>query len=86
MGYQNEFLTTSQLAKLLDISRVAVYKKIKKGQIKAIRPGRNYLISKDDLTGVLDDNLTFAQKESVAQAVKKTVEDYGETLRLLGQS
>jgi excisionase family DNA binding protein len=86
MSYQNKFLTTSQLAKLLGISRVAVYKKIKKGQIKAIRPGRNYLIDKNDLAGVLDDKLTSEQKESVAQAVKKTVQDYGETLELLGQS
>ena len=41
---EHHFLTSSQAAKMLGISRIAVYKKIKKGKIKAIRIGKNFAI------------------------------------------
>lgn len=78
------FLSTTQLAKILNISRVAVYKKIKSGQIKAIKVGRNFVIDKKDLGGILDDKLGKKEKLEIERAVKKTVKEYGETLRLLG--
>jgi len=44
-----EFYTTKELAGFLDISRVAVFKKIKKGDIKAQKMGRNFVIFKKDI-------------------------------------
>ena len=41
-----EYLTIKELADLLGITRIAVYKKVKKGQIKAVRIGRNFAIPK----------------------------------------
>ena len=78
------FLSTTELARILNISRVAVYKKIKAGQIKAIRAGRNFVIDRKDLGGILDEGLTNKEKAEISKAVKKTVKEYGETLRLLG--
>ena len=83
---KNKYLSTVQLAKLLGISHVAVYKKIKKGQIKATKVGRNYIIDKKSLGGILDDKLTLKDKKLISQAVKKTLKEYGETLRLSGDS
>jgi len=80
-----EFLTIAELAKILNISRIAVFNKIKKGQIKAQKIGRNYFISKDLILGVLGAILTQDQKKQIEAAVKKTVEEYGETLKLLGR-
>ncbi|MBU4205048.1 helix-turn-helix domain-containing protein, partial [Patescibacteria group bacterium] len=48
-----EFLSTAELAKILGISRVAVFKKIKKGKIKAMKVGRSFIIRKKNLTGIL---------------------------------
>jgi excisionase family DNA binding protein len=79
------FLSTTELAKILGISRIAVYKKIKKGEIKATKVGRNYVIAKKDLGGVLDESLTKEGEREVARAVKKTVKEYGEALKLLGK-
>jgi len=79
-----ELLSTTELAKILGISRVAVYKKIKAGKIKAIKVGRNFVIAKKDLGGILGEKLTRKEKTEIEKAVKKTVEEYGETLRLLG--
>ncbi len=79
-----QFLSTTELAKILGISRVAVFKKIKKGEIKAAKVGRNFVIDKKDLGNILGKELTKKEKSEIEKAVKKTVKEYGETLRLLG--
>ncbi len=79
-----EFITTAELAKILGISRITVFKRIKRGQIKAIRVGKNFVIPKDSLPEVLGRILSEKNKREIETAVKKTVEEYGQTLRLLG--
>ena len=79
-----EFLTTVELAKILGISRIAVFKKIKKGQIKAIKIGKNFIIPRDSLAEIVGEALSQDDKQEIEEAVKKTVREYGQTLRLLG--
>lgn len=80
-----EFLSTTELAKILGISRVAVFKKIKKGEIKATKVGRNFVINKKDLGGIFGKVLTKERKREIEKAVKKTVKEYGVTLKMLGK-
>lgn len=80
-----KYLTTSELAKMLGISRIAVFKRIKNGDIKASKIGRNYAIDKKDLGGIADIKTAKPNKKTIDEAVKKTIEEYGETLRLLGK-
>jgi excisionase family DNA binding protein len=91
---KNEFITVLELAKILKISRVAVFKRIKKGEILAQKIGRNYAIPKDYATsyvgGIIDGvktkkKLTTEQKTTIDSAVDRVIKDYGETLRLLGK-
>lgn len=82
---KNQYLSVSQLAQILNISRVAVLKKINKGQIEATKVGRNFIIPKDQLGEILSDALSPHTKELIEKAVKRTVKEYGETLKLLGQ-
>lgn len=42
-----ELLTVKEVADILKISRQAVHKKIKKGELKTILVGKRYRISKD---------------------------------------
>jgi excisionase family DNA binding protein len=86
VNMNDKFISTSQLAKILGISRVAVYKNIKSGRIKAVKVGRNYVIDKQDLGGILGNQLTPRDKTAINRAVKRTVKEYGETLKLLGTS
>lgn len=79
-----KFLSTTELAKILGISRIAVYNKIKKGKIKAVRVGHNFVIDKKELGKILEKELTEKQKIEIGKAVEKTVKEYGETLKLLG--
>ncbi|MDD5750075.1 MAG: helix-turn-helix domain-containing protein [Candidatus Pacebacteria bacterium] len=44
-----EFYTTKELAELLGVSRIAVFNRIKKGDIKAQKMGRNFVIFKKDV-------------------------------------
>ena len=80
---KENFLSTTELAKILGISRIAVYKKVKSGKIKAVKIGRNFVIDKRNLGNILKKELTEKEKREIEKAVKKTVEEYEETLRLL---
>jgi excisionase family DNA binding protein len=85
---QNEYISVAQLAKILGISRIAAYKKIKKGQIKAIKIGRSFAVSKEDVKNLVDvvgAPLKEEEKTEIDKAVKKTVAEYGEVLKRLGK-
>ena len=80
-----QFLTTAEVAKLLGISRVAVFKKIKADKIKATKIGRNFVVDKKDLGNILGEVLTENKKKEIEGAVKRVVKEYGEALKLLGR-
>jgi excisionase family DNA binding protein len=85
MVMDKKYLTTAELAKLLGISRIAIFKKIKSGKIKAKKIGRNFFIDRKELGGILDESLTKKRKSEINESVKKTIKEYGETLKLLGK-
>lgn len=80
-----ELLSTSGVAKISGISRIAVFKKIKAGEIEARKVGRNFVIERGDLPQVSDSILREDKKKEVEEAVKRTVAEYGEALKLLGK-
>lgn len=82
---KKEFYSVAELAKILNVSRQSVFKKIKNGQIKAEKIGRNYIIAKDQLQGVMYDELTEKLKQEIEKGVVKVVKEYGEVLKLLGK-
>jgi excisionase family DNA binding protein len=81
-----DYYPASDLARILGISRIAVFKKIKKGEIKAVKIGRNFAIPKKEMMTILGDNLTDKQKKVIDSALKKTTAEYSEVLKLLGDA
>jgi len=81
----NEYLSVSQFAKILGVSRIAIYKKIKKGQIEAIRIGRSFVIPRKYLTDITGKTLSEKNKKIIDEAVRKIFKEYGEVLKLLGR-
>ncbi len=81
----NQRLSTSDVAKLLGISRIAVFKRIKSGNIKAHKPGRNFVIFKKDLPMALENILTRNKKLSIEESIKRTLKEYSVALKLLGK-
>jgi len=82
---QKKYITIPELAKILGLSRIAVFKKVKSGEIKAIKIGRNYAISGKRLDSIMGRALDEGDKREIEAAVKKTVAEYGQTLKLLGK-
>lgn len=82
---KGKYITIPELAKILGLSRIAVYKKVRKGEIKAIKVGRNFAIPQKYMLDILGRSLKEEEKKEIDRAVKKTVKEYGEVLKLLGR-
>lgn len=82
---QKEYFSTTEVAKILGISTVAVWKKIKEGKLKADRFGRNFMIPKTEIDSLTDGILDEQKKKMIQDAVKKAVKEYGEALKMLGK-
>lgn len=85
---KSKYISVAELAKILGISRIAVFNKIKKGQIPAEKIGRAYAVPMEFVrnnffhdTGVL----TEEKKKDINKIVERVVREYGETLKLLGK-
>lgn len=85
LNMDKQLFSTIEIARILGISRIAVFKKIKSGEIKAKKVGRNFVISRSDLAEILGNTLSEKKKQDIEKSVRKTIKEYGETLRLLGK-
>ena len=75
------FITIPELAKLLGVSRIAIYNRVKKGQIPATKIGRTYVITDQTIANILGKKVTTRGKKRIDAAVRKTVREYGEVLK-----
>ena len=80
-----KYFTIPGLAKLLGVSRIAIYNRVKKGQIPATKIGRTYVIMDQEITDILGKEATREGKKRIDAAVRKTVQEYGEVLKRLGK-
>lgn len=82
---KKDYVSTTEAAKILGVSRIAVHKKIRNGEIVAQKIGRNYIIERQQLNRGVSAPLQETDKRQIEHAVRRTVREYGETLRLLGK-
>jgi len=80
----DRFISTSEAAKILGISRIAVFKQIKSGKLKAEKIGRNFVIDKVILIGSLEQPDEKRKKE-ISDTVDQVFREYGEVIRKLGK-
>jgi excisionase family DNA binding protein len=80
-----KYVTIPELAKLLGLSRIAIYNRVKKGQIPATRIGRTYVITDRTIASILGKEVSRTGKQRIDAAVRKTVQEYGEVLKMLGK-
>lgn len=52
--FSNKLLTVNEVANILRVSNMTVYRLVKSGQIPAIRVGKNYRIKESDVNDYLD--------------------------------
>ena len=53
-------MTVNEVADLLRVSRMTVYRMIKEGEMAAVRVGRGYRLREDDVDTYLSDRYTEA--------------------------
>lgn len=46
---EKDFYTTSELAEMLCVSRISIFKRIRQGSIKGQKMGRNFIVFKKDI-------------------------------------
>ena len=80
-----KYITIPELAKLLGLSRIAIYNRVKKGQIPATKIGGTYVITDETVQKVLGRGVTDQNKKRIDAAVGRTVREYGEVLKMLGK-
>ena len=80
-----KYITVPKLAELLGISRIAVFKRVKKGLIPATKVGRTYIITDQTVMQVLGKAPTDKGKKRIDAAVRKTVLEYGDVLAKLSK-
>jgi len=84
MSYKDkQLISVAEAAKILGISRMHVIRKIRKGEIKAIRIGRAYAIDRNQLGGIFR-RISEKERKRVDKAVEKVLRDYGEVIKKLG--
>ena len=79
-----KYFSAPEIAKLLGISRTAIFKKIKSGQIHAEKIGRNYIIPREEYAAILGIIVPERRKKDIENAVDRVVKKYGSALRKLG--
>lgn len=81
---KKDYYTIPELAKEIGLSRIAVYKQVRQGKIKAIRISRFWVIPKSEIENILGTVLTKEQKNIINAGIDKTIKEYGQALKLLG--
>lgn len=85
MPEEKKYLSIPELAKLLGVSRITIFNRVKAGKIPAVKIGRNYAISEELLDQIRGKTLSEERKDDIKSAVKRTIREYGEVLKRLGK-
>jgi excisionase family DNA binding protein len=82
---EKDFYSTQEVAKIVGLSRQAIFKKIKAGKIKANKVGKSFIIPRTELPKILDRAVSEKSKNEIGATIKQLVDEYSETLKLLGK-
>lgn len=82
---KKDFYSTKEAAQILNISRVAVFNRIKNGKLKAVKVGRNFIVSHEELLEALGDKIGPAKKEQIERAISRAMKDYKEVFQRLAK-
>jgi excisionase family DNA binding protein len=62
-GFDDQLLTVGEVAQVMRVSNMTVYRLIKSGQLAAIRVGKNYRIRRKDVERYLTDRAVKVEDE-----------------------
>jgi len=77
--------STAEVAKILRLSRIEVFRKIKAGKIDAEKIGRNYVISHNSLAEALGRVIGKHKRFEIDKTISRAMGEYGEALKKLAK-
>ncbi|MFA6585540.1 MAG: helix-turn-helix domain-containing protein [Candidatus Paceibacterota bacterium] len=77
--------STQEIANILHLSRIEVFRKIKAGKIKAEKVGRNYVIPYESVEEILGETIGTYKKEEIEKVINRAMKEYGETFKRLSK-
>lgn len=82
---ETSFLSVTQLAMQMGVSRTYVLKLIKQGRIRAQKIGKSYVVPISEIPGIYRP-MSESQKKKVEKTLEKTLKEYGEVIKRLGKT
>lgn len=79
-----KYFSTSEAGEILGLDRTQVFRLIQAGKIHAIKIGKGYAISAEEL-GLDVESPTDKEKMQVTEAVDKVFDQYGDVIKKLGE-
>ena len=62
--FDQPLLTVSEVAHLMRVSKMTVYRLIKSGELAALRVGKNYRVTRRDISRYLDERAVRSEEQS----------------------
>jgi predicted DNA-binding transcriptional regulator AlpA len=82
---QGQYISIPKAAEILGMSRIALYKQVKRGDVKSIKIGKTHGIKRSVLSEIGGGRVTPARKKQINRGVKKVIKEYGDLLTRLGK-
>ena len=77
--------STQEVANILHLSRIEIFRKIKAGKIKAEKIGRNYVIPHESIEEILGETIGNQKKREIEKVIDKALKEYGEAFKKLSK-
>ncbi|MCF7834182.1 MAG: helix-turn-helix domain-containing protein [Candidatus Pacebacteria bacterium] len=77
--------STQEVANILHLSRVEIFRKIKSGKIKAEKIGRNYVIPYESIEEILGETIGTHKRTEIEKVIDKALKEYGEVFNKLSK-
>ena len=81
----NKYLSITDLAQIMGLSRVQVFRKIKAKQIPAEKIGNFYVIPRDYAASITGE-MTKKDERTIKKGVARVIKEYGEVIKKLGNT
>jgi excisionase family DNA binding protein len=85
MNVTKKIFSIKEVADLLGVNRLTVYRWVKAGRVKAEMIAGSYVISVEDLPHHILGGLSEEKKIQIRDAVTQALQEYGETFRALAK-
>lgn len=77
--------STAEVARILHLSRIEIFRKIKSGKIKAEKIGRNYVVPRDSIEEILGETIGVHKRGEIDSVIDKALKEYGDTFTKLSK-